>query len=89
MLHRRPAVRAPRRFFFIAGRRSEMFISGGVNVDPAEIEAELVSRSNRDDRDCRAAPPLIPRYARDKLNKDKCSRKNALNEAARKSSKPR
>src|SRR5688572_30786548 len=30
-------------FFHIAGRRKEMFISGGVNVYPAEIEAELVS----------------------------------------------
>ena len=30
-------------FFFIAGRRKEMFITGGVNVYPAEIEAELVS----------------------------------------------
>ena len=30
-------------FFFIAGRRKEMFISGGVNVYPAEIEAELVA----------------------------------------------
>jgi fatty-acyl-CoA synthase len=30
-------------FFFIAGRRKEMFISGGVNVYPAEIEAELVT----------------------------------------------
>ena len=30
-------------FFSIAGRRKEMFISGGVNVYPAEIEAELVS----------------------------------------------
>ncbi|MEA2491985.1 MAG: fatty-acyl-CoA synthase, partial [Acidobacteriota bacterium] len=30
-------------FFTIAGRRKEMFISGGVNVYPAEIEAELVS----------------------------------------------
>ncbi|MEO8379330.1 MAG: AMP-binding protein [Acidobacteriota bacterium] len=30
-------------FFFIAGRRKEMFISGGVNVYPAEIELELVS----------------------------------------------
>ncbi len=29
-------------FFFIAGRRKDMFISGGVNVYPAEIEAELV-----------------------------------------------
>jgi len=30
-------------FFYIAGRKKEMFISGGVNVYPAEIEAELVS----------------------------------------------
>jgi fatty-acyl-CoA synthase len=30
-------------FFYIAGRRKEMFITGGVNVYPAEIEAELVS----------------------------------------------
>lgn len=30
-------------FFYIAGRRKEMFISGGVNVYPAEVEAELVS----------------------------------------------
>ena len=30
-------------FFSIAGRRKEMFISGGVNIYPAEIEAELVS----------------------------------------------
>ncbi len=29
-------------FFFIAGRRKEMFISGGVNVYPAEIELELL-----------------------------------------------
>jgi fatty-acyl-CoA synthase len=28
--------------FFIAGRRKEMFISGGVNVYPAEIEGELL-----------------------------------------------
>jgi fatty-acyl-CoA synthase len=30
-------------FFYIAGRRKEMFISGGANVYPAEIEAELVA----------------------------------------------
>jgi fatty-acyl-CoA synthase len=30
-------------FFYIAGRRKEMFITGGVNVYPAEIEAELVA----------------------------------------------
>ncbi|HPS79698.1 MAG TPA: AMP-binding protein, partial [Thermoanaerobaculaceae bacterium] len=29
-------------FFFIAGRRKDMLISGGVNVYPAEIEAELL-----------------------------------------------
>jgi len=29
-------------FFYIAGRKKEMFISGGVNVYPAEIEAELL-----------------------------------------------
>jgi fatty-acyl-CoA synthase len=30
-------------FFYIAGRKKEMFISGGVNIYPAEIEAALVS----------------------------------------------
>jgi fatty-acyl-CoA synthase len=30
-------------FFYIAGRRKEMFITGGVNVYPAEIEAALVA----------------------------------------------
>jgi fatty-acyl-CoA synthase len=29
-------------FFYIAGRRKDMFISGGVNVYPAEIESELL-----------------------------------------------
>jgi fatty-acyl-CoA synthase len=29
-------------FFYIAGRRKDMFISGGVNVYPAEVEAELL-----------------------------------------------
>jgi len=29
-------------FFYIAGRRKDMFISGGVNVYPAEIEAALL-----------------------------------------------
>jgi fatty-acyl-CoA synthase len=29
-------------FFYIAGRRKDMFISGGVNIYPAEIEAELL-----------------------------------------------
>ena len=29
-------------FFYIAGRRKEMFISGGVNVYPVEIEGELL-----------------------------------------------
>jgi fatty-acyl-CoA synthase len=35
--------------FFIAGRIKEMFISGGVNIYPAEIEAELVSHPNVSD----------------------------------------
>jgi fatty-acyl-CoA synthase len=30
-------------FFYVAGRSKEMFISGGVNIYPAEIEAALVS----------------------------------------------
>ena len=29
-------------FFYIAGRSKDMYISGGVNVYPAEIEAELL-----------------------------------------------
>jgi fatty-acyl-CoA synthase len=33
-------------YFFIAGRRKEMFISGGVNVYPAEVEAELLQHPN-------------------------------------------
>ena len=36
-------------FFYIAGRRKEMFISGGVNVYPAEIEGELVSHPSVSD----------------------------------------
>ena len=43
-------------FFYIAGRRKEMFISGGVNVYPAEIEAELVSHPSVSD----AAVVAIP-----------------------------
>ena len=43
-------------FFYIAGRRKEMFISGGVNIYPAEIEAELVSHPNVSD----AAVVAIP-----------------------------
>jgi fatty-acyl-CoA synthase len=30
-------------FYYMAGRKKEMFISGGVNVYPAEIEAELAA----------------------------------------------
>lgn len=37
------AKQDPDGFFYIAGRRKEMFITGGVNVYPAEIEAELVA----------------------------------------------
>ena len=36
-------------FFTIAGRRKEMFISGGVNVYPAEIENELVQHPRVND----------------------------------------
>jgi fatty-acyl-CoA synthase len=36
-------------FFTIAGRRKEMFISGGVNIYPAEIELELVSHPSVSD----------------------------------------
>ena len=43
-------------FFSIAGRRKEMFISGGVNVYPAEIEAELVAHPGVSD----AAVVAIP-----------------------------
>jgi fatty-acyl-CoA synthase len=43
-------------FFYIAGRRKEMFISGGVNVYPAEIEAELVSHPAVNDAAVIAVP---------------------------------
>jgi fatty-acyl-CoA synthase len=43
-------------FFYIAGRRKEMFISGGVNVYPAEIEAELVSHPDVSDAAVIAVP---------------------------------
>jgi fatty-acyl-CoA synthase len=36
-------------YFFIAGRRKEMFISGGVNVYPAEVEAELLQHAQVSD----------------------------------------
>src|SRR3954454_21589500 len=36
-------------FFYIAGRRKEMFISGGVNIYPAEIEAALVTHPSVND----------------------------------------
>jgi fatty-acyl-CoA synthase len=36
-------------YFFIAGRRKEMLISGGVNVYPAEVEAELLQHPNVSD----------------------------------------
>ncbi|HEX3577739.1 MAG TPA: long-chain fatty acid--CoA ligase [Thermoanaerobaculia bacterium] len=35
--------------FFIVGRRKEMFISGGVNVYPAEVEAELLQHPHVSD----------------------------------------
>jgi fatty-acyl-CoA synthase len=43
-------------FFFIAGRRKEMFISGGVNIYPAEIEAELVAHPGVSDAVVVAVP---------------------------------
>jgi len=36
-------------FFYIAGRSKDMFISGGVNVYPAEIEAELLQHGGVQD----------------------------------------
>jgi fatty-acyl-CoA synthase len=36
-------------YLFIAGRRKEMFISGGVNVYPAEVEAEMLQHPNVSD----------------------------------------
>jgi fatty-acyl-CoA synthase len=36
-------------YFFIAGRRKEMFISGGVNVYPAEVQAELLQHPHVSD----------------------------------------
>jgi fatty-acyl-CoA synthase len=43
-------------FFFIAGRSKEMFITGGVNVYPAEIEAELVAHPAVSDAAVLAVP---------------------------------
>jgi fatty-acyl-CoA synthase len=43
-------------FFYIAGRRKEMFITGGVNVYPAEIEAELVQHPSVSDAAVIAVP---------------------------------
>ncbi|MBC8645696.1 MAG: long-chain fatty acid--CoA ligase [Thermoanaerobaculia bacterium] len=36
------ARRDPEGYYFISGRRKEIFISGGVNVSPLEVEAELL-----------------------------------------------
>ena len=46
-------------FFYIAGRAKDMFISGGVNVYPAEIEAELVSHPRVADAAVIAVPDPI------------------------------
>jgi len=43
-------------FFSIAGRRKEMFISGGVNVYPAEIERELLAHPSVSDAAVVAVP---------------------------------
>lgn len=36
-------------YYFIAGRRKEIFISGGVNVSPLEVEAELLQHPDVSD----------------------------------------
>ncbi len=43
-------------FFYIAGRRKDMFISGGVNVYPAEVEAALLQHPAIADAAVVAAP---------------------------------
>lgn len=43
-------------YFYIAGRQKEMIISGGVNVYPAEIEAQLVLHPNIEDAAVVAVP---------------------------------
>jgi fatty-acyl-CoA synthase len=43
-------------FFTIAGRKKEMFITGGVNVYPAEIEGELVTHPRVSDAAVIAVP---------------------------------
>ncbi|HTQ80349.1 MAG TPA: long-chain fatty acid--CoA ligase [Thermoanaerobaculia bacterium] len=43
-------------FFYIVGRRKEMLISGGVNVYPAEIEAELLTHPQVSDAAVTGAP---------------------------------
>lgn len=43
-------------FFTIAGRRKEMFISGGVNIYPAEIEVELFAHPGVSDAAVVAVP---------------------------------
>jgi fatty-acyl-CoA synthase len=45
-------------YFYIAGRRKEMFITGGVNVYPAEIEAELVAHPAVSDAAVVAVPDV-------------------------------
>ena len=42
--------------FYIAGRRKERFISGGVNIYPAEVEAELVAYPEVSDATVVAVP---------------------------------
>ena len=36
-------------YVYLAGRKKDMIISGGVNINPAEIEAELLTHPNVDD----------------------------------------
>ncbi|MGB5175147.1 MAG: AMP-binding protein, partial [Thermoanaerobaculia bacterium] len=43
-------------FFYIAGRQKDMIISGGVNIYPAEIEAELLQHEDVEDAAVVAVP---------------------------------
>jgi fatty-acyl-CoA synthase len=52
------ARRDPEGFFYIVGRSKDMFISGGVNVYPAEIEAELLRHPAIDDAAVIGVPHL-------------------------------
>lgn len=52
--------RAPDGLFYVAGRRKDMFISGGENVYPAEVEAALVAHP--DIQEAAVLPQPDPRW---------------------------